>query len=168
MGKAVITEIKSEQLELYKKFLSTGLTQDEENFRISPADEVHAAFPTKDKADSFTLGAYADGELAGIVSFARDGADREKLRHKGILFRMYVANGYRGYGIGAALINELVKRVSKIDDIEQINLTVIANNAIAKNLYQKFGFETFGSEENAIKWKGKYFREDQMVLRLKK
>lgn len=162
-----IVEIQSDQNEEYKDFLRFGLINDEENFRITPNDDLNTVFPTNDKKDSFTLGAYLESELAGIVSFARDGKDREKLRHKGLLFRMYVSSDFRGKGIGKQLIEALIQRVSKINDIEQINLTVIANNENAKKMYEKFGFETFGSEKNAIKWKGNYFAEDQMVLQLK-
>lgn len=166
MNDIKITEIKSDQIELYKKFLTVGLVNDEENFRITPNDDLNAPFPTKDKLDSFTLGAYSDNDLAGIVSFTREGEGREKLRHKGILFRMYVSDDYRRQGIAKKLIAELIVRVKRISDIEQINLTVIANNDNAKKLYEKFGFVTFGSESNAIKWKGKYFTEDQMTLKL--
>lgn len=167
MNDIEIIEIKSDQLKQYKTFLAFGLVNDEENFRITPNDDLNAPFPTKDKVDSFTLGAYSENQLAGIVSFARDGGDREKLRHKGVLFRMYVSKHFRGQGIAKKLIQTLVERVNQIADIEQINLTVIANNDNAKKLYEKFGFVTFGSESNAIKWKGKYFTEDQMTLKLK-
>jgi GNAT superfamily N-acetyltransferase len=159
-----IKEIRSAQILEYKSFLSTGLEKDEENFRISPGDEVNASFPTKDTEDSFTLGAYVADQLAGIVSFTRDGSTRQKLRHKGLLFRMYVSDVYRGQGIAKRLIEELLGRVKRISDIEQINLTVISGNGNAKGLYEKFGFQTFGSERNAIKWKCIYFTEDQMVL----
>lgn len=151
----------------YKNFLAVGLIEDEENFRITATDDLHALFPTTDTTDSFTLGAYVNNALAGVVSFTRDGTDREKLRHKGILFRMYVSGAFRGRGIAKKLIAATIDRVKNINDIEQINLTVISNNATAKNLYYKFGFVTFASEKNAIKWKGKYFTEDQMVLFLK-
>ncbi|WP_341908018.1 GNAT family N-acetyltransferase [Fluviicola taffensis] len=167
MNDIEITEIKSDQIERYKKFLTFGLINDEENFRITPNDDLNASFPTKNTLDSFSLGAYSDNELAGVVSFTRDGGDREKLRHKGILFRMYVSKDFRGQGIAKKLIEKLIERVKQISDIEQINLTVISNNDNAKKLYEKFGFVTFGSESNAIKWKGKYFTEDQMTLRLK-
>ncbi|MBF4472696.1 GNAT family N-acetyltransferase [Flavobacterium sp. HJJ] len=167
MNDIEIIEIKSDQLKQYKTFLAFGLVNDEENFRITPNDDLNAPFPTKDKVDSFTLGAYSDNQLAGIVSFARDGGDREKLKHKGVLFRMYVSKHFRGQGIAKKLIQTLVERVNQIAGIEQINLTVIANNDNAKKLYEKFGFVTFGSESNAIKWKGKYFTEDQMTLKLK-
>jgi ribosomal protein S18 acetylase RimI-like enzyme len=162
-----ILEIESNQVVEYKKFLSVGLLNDEDNFRITPNDDLNTKFPTSNKIDSFTLGAYVNNSLAGIVSFTRDGNDREKLRHKGILFRMYVSNEFRGKGLAKKLIEELINRVKTIEDIEQINLTVISNNKNAKILYEKFGFETFGSEKNAIKWKGKYFSEDQMTLRIK-
>jgi ribosomal protein S18 acetylase RimI-like enzyme len=80
---------------------------------------------------------------------------------------MYVSKQYRGMGIARRLIEEVVMKAKWLKDIEQINLTVISNNENAKKLYEKLGFETFGSERNAIKWKGKYFDEDQMVLGLK-
>jgi cyclohexyl-isocyanide hydratase len=167
MVQAIITEMRSHQLQEYKLFLQTGLHHDEESFRITPADDSETSFPTRDREDSFTLGAYVENKLAGVVSFTRDGADREKLRHKGILFRMYVTRDFRGHGIAKELIEALLKRVRQIKDIEQVNLTVVASNATAKKMYEKFGFTTFGSESNAIKWKGKYFTEDQMVLQLK-
>lgn len=167
MNNLEITEIKSDKIEQYKEFLTLGLINDEDSFRITPNDDANAPFPTKDSFDSFTLGAFFDNTLAGIVSFGRDGGDREKLRHKGILFRMYVSKDFRGRGIANKLIEQLVERVRAISDIEQINLTVISNNENAKKLYEKFGFTTFGSEQNAIKWKNKYFSEDQMVLKLR-
>lgn len=99
MSQVHIREIQSGQLTLYKQFLRVGLLDDEESFRITPEDDLHAPFPTKDQEDSFTLGAYMDASLAGVVSFTRDGIDREKLRHKGVLFRMYVSRDFRGRGI---------------------------------------------------------------------
>jgi RimJ/RimL family protein N-acetyltransferase len=167
MNSIKIKEILSTEIEQYKMFLATGLQSDEENLLITLKDNSDAPFPTKDRNDSFTLGAYAENVLAGVVSFARDGEDREKLRHKGIMFTMYVLKEFRGHGIARELLEELIKRVKTISDIEQINLIVIANNSRAKKLYEKFGFEKFGTEMNSIKWKGKYFSEDQMVLRLK-
>lgn len=147
-------------------FLAIGLQSDEETLLITPRDNLNAPFPTKDRTDSFTLGAYAKNVLAGVASFARDGEDREKLRHKGILFTMYVSKEFRGHGIARQLLEEIIKRAKTIPGIEQINLIVLTGNLRAKQLYEKFGFEKYGTEQNSIKWKGKYFAEDQMVLQL--
>ena len=167
INRVIVKDIGPSDIESYKKFLQQGLVNDEENFRITPQDDLNEAFPTKDTVDSFTLGAYFTHQLAGVVSFERDGKNREKLRHKGILFRMYISPEYRGKGIAGLLLEAVILRVKNIPDIEQINLTVVDNNDRAKSLYEKYGFTTFASEKNAIKWKGKYFTENQMVLRIK-
>lgn len=153
----------------YKDFFRTGLRQHADCFRISPDDEAHEPFPTKATPDSFTLGALTEiNELMGVVSFQREGSTREKLRHKGLLFRMYVAAQYGGKGIGGKLVEETIRRAQANPDIEQINLTVIATNYAAKKLYEKFGFRTFSVEKNAIKYGELYYTEEQMVLFLNK
>ncbi|MBD0259210.1 MAG: GNAT family N-acetyltransferase [Cytophagales bacterium] len=159
-----VKEIRSKDIAAYKAFFGKGLVEDEANFRISPDDEQEAPFPTLDAPDSFTLGAFEGGRLAGIVSFQREGRDRRKLRHKGLLFRMYVDPQFRGKGVGRALIEALRGRVETLGDVEQINLTVVSNNPVAKKLYEQFGFVSFAVEKNALKWKGRYYTEEQMVL----
>ncbi len=149
----------------YKSFFTEGLRQHRDCFRISPDDEAFEPFPTKDTADSFTLGLLTDaGTLAGVVSFQREGATREKIRHKGLLFRMYVAAQYSGMGLGRQLLDELVRRVREQTDIEQINLTLVATNTGAKRLYQKLNFESYGLERNGLKDGDTYHDEEQMVL----
>jgi GNAT superfamily N-acetyltransferase len=164
MENIIITEIISSQLNLYKPFFIQGLVNESENFRIALSDDLDAPFPTGGRPDSFTLGAYINERLAGVVSFERDGATREKLRHKGVLFRMYVSDEYRGKGLGRALIHSVIEKARELKDIEQINLTVISHNKSAKMLYERLGFTIFSREEKAQKWKGKYATEEQMVL----
>jgi len=167
MNGVEIKEISSAQIEQYRMFIAAGLQSDDESLLITIKDNASAPFPTKDRDDSFTLGAYIENVLAGVISFARDGEEREKLRHKGIMSTMYVLKEFRGHGIARELLEELIKRVKAVPGIEQINLIVVSSNSKAKQLYEKFGFEKFGTEHNSIKWKGKYYAEDHMVLRLK-
>ncbi len=166
MNDIEIKEIFSAQIEAYKMLLADGLQNDEETLLITPQENIHAAFPTKDTADSFTLGAYLNHVLAGVVSFIRDGEDREKLRHKGILSTMYVSKQFRGLGIARQLLEAIIQRVKENPGIEQINLVVLSGNERAKQLYQKFGFKKYGTERRSIKWNGNYYDEDQMVLHL--
>lgn len=166
MDTITIQEITANQVTEYKTFFNRALTEDEDNFRLSPNDDKDAAFPTQDSDDSFTLGIYVNNILAGVASFEREGATREKLQHKGLLFRMYVSPHHRSKGLAKKLISEIIHRAIKLGNIEQVNLTVIAHNLKAIKLYEQFGFRTFSSEERAIKWKGKYFTENQMVLKL--
>lgn len=105
--------------------------------------------------------------MIGVVSFKREGENRIRLRHKGILFKLYVDTKYRQIGIAKKLIREVINRAKQVKDIEQINLTVIPTNDHAKVIYEKFGFKTYALEEKAIKWEGRYFNEDQMKLILR-
>ena len=59
---------------------------------------------------------------------------------------------------------ELLKQAKKCDGLEQIKLAVVSDNSSAKKLYRSLGFKTYGVEPNALKYNGKYFDEDLMVL----
>lgn len=161
-----IEEISPGYEDAYKVLVNEALINDHECFRISPNDELDVPFTADNSGDDFTLGAFDEGRLIGTVAFKREGLNREKLRHKGVLSRMIVSSQYRGKGIGKQLISEVIERAKKIEGMEQINLTVIPTNEKAKALYEQFGFQTFASEPNAIKWKGTYYTEDQMALHL--
>ena len=163
-----IIELTQAEAASYKTFFLCGLTEHADCFRISPRDEVHEPFPTRGQPDSFTLAATSDsGQWMGVVSFQREGLTREKLRHKGLLFRMYVSQEHGGKGVGQYLVQEVIARAEQLSDLEQINLTVIASNQRAKSLYSRLGFVTFSVEKNAIKFENQYLDEEQMVLRLK-
>jgi RimJ/RimL family protein N-acetyltransferase len=163
-----IIEITANDSHGYKQFVSGGFIKHEECFRITAKDESGDPFPTKGNPHSFTLAAVDDaGKLMGVASFKRETDNREKLSHKGLLFRMYVAEENVGKGIGGALIRNLVDRVKILGDIEQINLTVVSTNVKAKNLYERVGFKVFGTEKNSIKRGGKYYDEDLMALQIK-
>ena len=46
-------EIKSEQTKQYNNFLTVGLLNDEDNFKITLTDDLTSAFLTEDKTDSY-------------------------------------------------------------------------------------------------------------------
>ncbi|MEQ8471946.1 MAG: GNAT family N-acetyltransferase [Marinoscillum sp.] len=155
-------EIRSQDRDRYNQFIQQGLREDAESFRISINDP--AVFPTEDTSYSFTLGAFENDQIIGVVSFYRDGGDREKLKHKGWLVRMLVASTHRGKGVGSALIQALIERVRHLEGIERINLTVMSPKA--KALYEKLGFVCFAEEPEAVKSGEQYCTEFQMSLKL--
>jgi len=80
---------------------------------------------------------------------------------------MYVAPDSAGRGIGRALLQAAIKEARKLERLEQINLTVVANNERAKNLYRSEGFISFSLEKQAIKIGADYFDEETMALSFK-
>lgn len=116
-------------------------------------------------AGSFTLGGFNEqGELMGVVTFVRE--NRDKLRHKGNVYAMYVKPGARKQRLGTLLMSELIARVRQIPGLELLNLTVFSNNHPAKRLYVSLKFTCYGTERNAVKQNGSYWDEDLMSLPL--
>ena len=152
----------------YAALLRRGVAQHPDCFRISPAD-LELDTPESPRIGStgehWTLGAFSDaGALVGIVSFARD--TREKMRHKGLLFRMYVATEAAGQGIGRRLVRECIAQARALPGLEAILLTVVASNHGARRLYLSEGFVPFALEPRALKEQGVYLDEEQMRLEL--
>ena len=116
--------------------------------------------PTSDK---FVLGAFDEKEtLLGLVTFFRETG--LKTKHKANVYGMYVAPEARGKGVAKYLMQELIKQAKECDGVEQLLLTVVQGNVLAKKLYVSLGFEVYGVEPNALKVDGEYLDEDWMVL----
>ena len=116
-------------------------------------------------SEDFVLGAIADdGKLAGFAGFQRE--SRKKSRHKGTLVGMYVAPEFRGAGVGKQLLASLIEEVRRLDDMEQIKLSVTHTNVGARELYLRAGFVPFGVEKNGIKVDGVYYDKEYMALAL--
>jgi ribosomal protein S18 acetylase RimI-like enzyme len=89
-----------------------------------------------------------------------------KQQHKGRIFGVYVAAAARGKGMGRALVMALVERARQDPSLEQILLAVATCQNAAKQLYRSCGFETYGTEPNALKVGSRYIDEDHMILRI--
>jgi ribosomal protein S18 acetylase RimI-like enzyme len=109
---------------------------------------------------SLVFGAYVDGRIVGMAGL-RPG-DGPKEAHKGLLWGFYVEPASRKDGVGAALMQTLLQAARGV--IEQVTLTVVADNAAAIALYEKFGFKHYGLEPRALKSAAGYVDEALMVL----
>jgi RimJ/RimL family protein N-acetyltransferase len=130
--------------------------------RKKPIDQVARNFRTE---GNYTFGAFDNEELIGVVTLLQEKS--EKIQHRANIFAMYVTPKKQGTGVGKALLTEAINKARNIEEIEKINLAVIASNQKAKNLYVNSGFAVFGIEERALKVNGVYYTDEHMVLHLK-
>ena len=91
--------------------------------------------------------------LVGVACFSVQ--DAAKLRHKGVLWGMYVRPEARGTGLAAALVQQVVAHAGTL--VEEVLLTVVALNAAARRLYVAAGFEEYGLELRALKVGSEYY-----------
>jgi GNAT superfamily N-acetyltransferase len=143
---------------------------EKEPFAFGKAAEEHRAMPVETVALRFRdtakgaihLGAFEDDNLIGIVTFMRETGLKE--RHKGRIYGVYVTATQRRKGVGRALIAKLLEMAKRDSSLEQILLAVATGQNAARQLYRNFGFETYGTEHNALKVGPTYINEDHMVL----
>ncbi len=105
------------------------------------------------------FGGFMGGELRGFVGFYP--LKNPKISHKGIMWGMYVAEQARGTGLAKAMVEAVVDYAR--DKVEQILLSVIADNERATRFYEKMGFEPYGFERHALKIGGRYYDEEFRV-----
>ena len=150
-------------IKAYYELLTKAITDEPQFFRVATIDIVGEVFPTKDTLENFTLGAFSeDGELLGTVGFRRELF--VKLKHKGLIFRMYVSEKAKGQGLGRKLLKACMDRAMQDKTLRQIYLTVVATNHRAKKLYLSAGFETFAIERNSIQMtENEFIDEDSMI-----
>ena len=105
------------------------------------------------------FGAFLAQRLVGVVGL-RSHADA-KLRHKAMIWGMYVRHEARQYGIGGRLMDAAVAHAPS--HVEQIQLAVVTENEAARRLYAKAGFIEYGHQINALKHDGRYYDDILMV-----
>jgi ribosomal protein S18 acetylase RimI-like enzyme len=114
--------------------------------------------------ENFTLGAFEDEQLVGMVGFYRETV--LKLRHKGNIVSLYVRPESRSRGIARALLVEAITRARRLPDLKQLLLGVVVTQTTAKRLYESLGFSVYGREPHAVKIGDEYFDEEFMLLNL--
>ncbi len=170
----IVKKLTAENIDEYRELRLRGLIEDSDSFLRTYEEEVNITktfylhrFTNEWAADeNFILGGFSNNELIGFVGFRRE--YQEKVKHKSLLWGMYVVPELRKKGVGKILIEEILRRTNNMKGLEQINLAVITKNEPAKNLYKSYGFQVYGTEKNAVKSNGIYLDEDFMVLILKK
>ena len=105
------------------------------------------------------FGAVLAQKLVGVVG-VRSYAEF-KLRHKAMIWGMYVRREARQYGIGERLIDAAVAHAP--GEVEQLQLAVVTENEAARRLYAKAGFIEYGHQINALKHGGRYYDDILMV-----
>ncbi|HKU00068.1 MAG TPA: GNAT family N-acetyltransferase [Paraburkholderia sp.] len=109
------------------------------------------------------FGAFDGAALIGIVGWRREA--RQKLAHKSRIWGVFVKPEYRRTGIARRLMERAIEH-ARSSGVEQVQLTVGAQNPRAQTLYRSLGFTVYGTEPRAMCIDGEYFDEEHMVLML--
>jgi ribosomal protein S18 acetylase RimI-like enzyme len=108
------------------------------------------------------FGAFRGAELLGVAGFYMQPGPKHA--HKGTLWGMYVRPTARRLGVGKLLVEAVVKHARTA--VEILQLSVVSDNLAARRLYAGIGFEEYGVEKRAAKYRGRYHDDVLMAKTL--
>ncbi len=111
-------------------------------------------------ATAVTFGGFVGERLSGMVVFSQP--TRPKLAHTGNIGAMYVQDAARGTGLAAALLEAVLDHAASV--VEQVQLTVNAENARAVKFYERHGFRPIGRIPRSLHVGERYY-DDLLMLR---
>lgn len=162
MTAPVIRRVMDTDFEAYQALMLDAVRTHPDRFRLTESDILSELPPLGGDPDGFTLGAFVNGQLVGVISVARE--KREKLRHKALLSRMYVAPDHARQGLGRQLLNLAVREARDLAGVRHITLTVLSDNQRARRMYEEVGFVAFAHEPGSVHAQGRDYDEHQMKL----
>ena len=158
-----VRRLEAHDATVYRDLRLEGLKNHPEAFGSSWEDECRKpdAWWAERLETSTVFGGWIDDSpLLGVAGFhARAAA---KLRHKAVLWGMYVRIEGRGTGLAACLVQRVIEHARAL--VEEICLTVVASNTAGRRLYSAAGFEPYGIERRALKIGEEYF-DDVLMTR---
>lgn len=96
------------------------------------------------------FGVFVGAEPRGLAGFSRE--TPALLAHRGSLRAMYVAPELRGTGAAASLVEAIVGHARAL--VEQVHLSVNADNLRAVRFYQRMQFVEYGREPAGLRHAG--------------
>jgi RimJ/RimL family protein N-acetyltransferase len=164
----LIRKLQPSESSMYRKIRLECLKNAPDNFGTTYDEEVlnpRLRFETyieNNSPDHVMFGAFDQDRLIGIAGFNR--MERKRAMHRGEVVQVYVVSNYRGQNIGEKLLRAVIDYGFTLDGIEQIQLSVIANNQTAIRLYEKLDFKTFGVQPKHFKVGDPYLDQQFMQV----
>lgn len=157
-------QLRHDDAEQFLAFRALGLSGDPDAFRVTPEDDAKIAvdaWRSRLARDYVVAVAGPSGEWLGIGGLSQ--IDGEKLRHKGLIWGMYVSPLARGTGAADKIMNALVGHA--LGKLRQLQLTVMADNQRARAFYERHGFTTYAVEPGSVR-RSDEFADEALMQRL--
>jgi RimJ/RimL family protein N-acetyltransferase len=153
--------------EAYRDLRLTALATSPEAFGSSYEEEARLSldgFRARVTATGPDLifGGFADHRLVGVAGFVAN--DRVKKRHKGTLWGVFMMPEWRGRGLGAQLVSNVVTHAA--DHVLILQATVVTSNQTARRIYARLGFTAYGIEPRALCIDGVFHDDELLALDL--
>ncbi|MFB9993839.1 GNAT family N-acetyltransferase [Deinococcus oregonensis] len=114
---------------------------------------------------AMTFGAFAEAELVGLLTVARE--SRPNLAHRANIVGVSVLPAARGRGAGGTLLAAGIAHIRTWPGVTAVLLGVTETQHAARRLYERHGFAVWGTQPDAVQdADGLKLAEHHMLLRL--
>ena len=114
--------------------------------------------------DWVLFGAFDRDALAGAVGLFRQ--RRAKSAHRALIWGMYVSPEQREHGFGARLLDAAIAHARSLPGVAWIDLDVTTAAPAARRLYERAGFQVWGTRRDALRNEGHVVDEHHMALEI--
>ncbi|MFC7062685.1 GNAT family N-acetyltransferase [Halobacillus seohaensis] len=162
-----IITLTAEHAEAYRELRLEALLDNPDAFITTYEQEkqqpnpINSTAENLDSKDTSTVGLFNKERLVGVATLTQE--KHPKFAHKGSILALYVTSSFRNQGVAELLIQKVIEGAKDLE-IEVLHIAVVTNNTPAIQLYEKIGFQVYGTEHRAIKLKDRYLDEYWMEL----
>jgi len=164
----MIRELRDVDAEAYVELRRQALLESPLAFASSPADDLVSSPEAvreqlRRTPESVIFGAFRPA-LVGVVGLYRD--RHIKSFHKAHLWGMYVSPSHRRQGVAFELLQAILRHARTLQGVSWVHLSVSEAAPRAHQLYERAGFQLWGTEPDALRHDGQAVIEHHMALHL--
>jgi len=165
----MIRALGEEDFDAYIALRQQALRECPLSFSASAADDFASSHDSLRQQlalapDWVLFGAFDREVLAGAVGLFRQ--RRAKSAHRAMIWGMYVAPTHREHGFGAQLLDAAIAHARSLRGVAWIDLDVTSAAPAAKRLYERAGFQFWGTRREALRHEGHVVDEHHMALQI--
>ena len=162
----IVRRLTADDAEDFLALRLEGLSRHPEAFGSDSARDIALGMDEwrRRLTDNPVFGGFHDDRLVATAGMYRESP--MKMRHKGVLWGVYVTEAARGLGFGRAVVEAAIAEAQQ--QVAQLMTSVSTGNQAALDLYLSLGFEPWGLQPRALKVEERYIDEVELVLVLEK
>lgn len=166
---AVVRNAEPEDAENLIKYLKTTaaespyLMRNPQEIQITLEEEINFINGQKEAKRSLMLIGEIDGNHAGNASCMSLGEYQRYAHRCSVAIALY--QKYCGLGLGEIMFRTVLEKAKEIG-YEQAELEVVTTNTNAIALYEKLGFQSYGTQRHSMKYSDGSYADEYLMMKI--
>jgi ribosomal protein S18 acetylase RimI-like enzyme len=155
-----VKTISEERWQDYRDLRLEALKKDPLAFGSSWEEETGLSEAVWRRRIKNTFFALDQDKLVGTIVWVQE--TMIKAKHVANIYGVYVAEEYRGWGVGKKLMDAALAHAKESDGVIKVKLAVNPTQKAAVKLYQSYGFKIAGKVKKELYIDGRFY--DELIM----